>query len=137
MAFFSFVAAPSIFKVLPRETAGDVVGDIFPKYWLIGYVCGSLALVSIIAVAVSEGVFPLLRMLVICAMTGAVFYTGLVVGEEARAIKAQVRAERDEQARQALRERFREVHARSSTLNLSILAAGFVLVLLTAVNIGF
>jgi putative copper export protein len=32
MAFFSFVAAPSIFKALPREQAGHVVADIFPKY---------------------------------------------------------------------------------------------------------
>ena len=29
MVFFSFVAAPAIFKTLPRETSGDVVGKIF------------------------------------------------------------------------------------------------------------
>ena len=36
--FFSFFAAPSIFKVLPRETAGNVVSDIFPKYYLVAYI---------------------------------------------------------------------------------------------------
>ena len=29
MTFFSFMAAPSIFKVLSREEAGQVVSDIF------------------------------------------------------------------------------------------------------------
>jgi hypothetical protein len=33
MAFFSFMAAPSIFHVLAREEAGKVVADIFPKYY--------------------------------------------------------------------------------------------------------
>ncbi|MCK5237718.1 MAG: DUF4149 domain-containing protein, partial [Deltaproteobacteria bacterium] len=47
LIFFSFVAAPSIFKVLPRESAGDVVGSIFPKYWLLGYLCGALSILSL------------------------------------------------------------------------------------------
>ena len=31
IVFFSFIASPSVFKILPREQAGQVVGDIFPK----------------------------------------------------------------------------------------------------------
>ena len=42
--FFSFFGAPSIFKVLDRGLAGDVVGSIFPKYWMIGYICSPIAL---------------------------------------------------------------------------------------------
>ena len=38
IVFFSFIASPSIFKILPREQAGQVVGDIFPKYHLLGYI---------------------------------------------------------------------------------------------------
>ena len=33
IVFFTFFAAPSIFKALPRELAGEVIGHIFPKYW--------------------------------------------------------------------------------------------------------
>jgi len=44
--FFSMFAAPSIFKILSREQAGNVVSDIFPKYYLVSYACGAVALVS-------------------------------------------------------------------------------------------
>ena len=33
--FFSFVAAPGIFKTLEREKAGEVIGVIFPRYYFI------------------------------------------------------------------------------------------------------
>src|SRR2546422_5980771 len=38
VVFFSFLASPSIFKIPPPEQAGQVVGDIFSKYHLLGYV---------------------------------------------------------------------------------------------------
>ena len=46
IAFFSFMAAPSIFHVLPREEAGKVVADIFPKYYWQGIICGAIALLT-------------------------------------------------------------------------------------------
>ncbi|MGH7889857.1 MAG: DUF4149 domain-containing protein, partial [Thermodesulfobacteriota bacterium] len=33
--FFSLFTAPSIFKVLPRETAGELVSHIFPQYYMV------------------------------------------------------------------------------------------------------
>ena len=47
MAFFSFMAAPSIFHVLAREEAGKVVADIFPKYYWQGIICGAIALADL------------------------------------------------------------------------------------------
>ena len=44
IVFFSFIASPSIFKILPRAQAGQVVGDIFPKYHLLGYISCLVAL---------------------------------------------------------------------------------------------
>jgi len=42
--FFSAIAAPSIFKTLDKSIAGNLVTSIFPKYYFLGYVCGTLAL---------------------------------------------------------------------------------------------
>ena len=41
--FFSFFAAPAVFRLLDRQKAGEVVGAIFPKYYGLGYICSVLA----------------------------------------------------------------------------------------------
>ena len=46
--FFSFFVAPVVFKTLEREKAGELVGIIFPRYYMIGYVCGVLVLVALL-----------------------------------------------------------------------------------------
>ncbi len=55
IVFFSFVAAPRIFGELERDRAGDVVNSIFPAYYFIGVVLGSLTVVSSVALGVVDG----------------------------------------------------------------------------------
>src|SRR3990172_13099561 len=105
MIFFSFIAAPSIFKILPRETAGDVVGDIFPKYWVVGYVCSITALITVIALSVQGRAYPWARIILLFVMSGLTFYSGLVVGAKARDVKAQIRTIEDQIGRASCRER--------------------------------
>src|SRR5215472_16775310 len=45
MVFFSIFSAPVIFRVLSRADAGKVVSGIFPRYYLLGYAAGAVALV--------------------------------------------------------------------------------------------
>ncbi|MFQ5442331.1 MAG: DUF4149 domain-containing protein [Thermodesulfobacteriota bacterium] len=132
LIFFSFFAAPSIFKALPREEAGTVVGHIFPKYWAIGYVSSSLALITLLIFSYTEKSFPALRVLLLAAMTAVTFYSGLSVGSRARAIKAEIKVTVDPEQKQLLRKKFKKVHIISSTLNLIIIAGGVVLVFLTS-----
>lgn len=132
MVFFSFFAAPAIFRVLPGETAGEVVGEIFPWYWRTGYVSGLLALVTLIFISYAEGAFPVLRLMVLSVMTGTGFYCGLVVGGEARSIKESLKTAERDQEKESLREAFKKVHRRSSRLNMTVLALGAVVLYLTA-----
>lgn len=44
MIFFSIFSAPVIFRVLTRADAGKVVSGIFPRYYLLGYIAGAVAL---------------------------------------------------------------------------------------------
>lgn len=46
MAFFSFVAAPTTFRVLGDADAGRVVNEIFPVYYEVGVGLGGLAVVA-------------------------------------------------------------------------------------------
>ncbi len=38
VTFFSFVVAPTIFRTLPQQQAGDVVGALLPVYYWAGHI---------------------------------------------------------------------------------------------------
>jgi uncharacterized membrane protein len=132
LVFFSFLAAPSIFKVLPRETAGEVVGHIFPKYWITGYMASILALATLVIISFQQKGLPTARIGILVVMTLVTFYSGLVVGSKARAIKAEIKGTEEPSKKTELREKFKKVHAVSSVLNLVVIILGLVLVFLTS-----
>ena len=135
IVFFSFFAAPSIFKKLPREAAGDVVGDIFPKYRAIGYASSAVLLVTLAIMMNFEknSRYSMPVLLVLMAAIG--LYSGLVVGKQAASIKAEMRASADAEKKDALRAEFRKVHAISSILNMSVLALGIAFIFLTSMKL--
>lgn len=131
--FFSFFAAPSIFKVLERESAGNVIGEIFPKYWLVGYFSAVFSLSSLLYLTYKSPDPPPSSVLyILIAMTGTAFFSGLVVGGKAREVKAKLRAKEHRHEADALRARFRKIHALSSILNMAVLVMGLVLTYLTS-----
>jgi hypothetical protein len=46
VAIFTFVLTPIIFKAYSRDTAGQIVGVLFPAYFRWGLACGAVALIS-------------------------------------------------------------------------------------------
>ena len=135
IVFFSFIAAPCIFKALPRETAGDVVGEIFPKYWLIGYICSIAALLTLAYMSAYEKSVPVIKISLLVLMTLITFYSGLAVGNKARSIKAEIKAVEDPTKKESLRAEFKSLHLKSVILNIALLILGIVFLFLTAYNI--
>ena len=135
IVFFSFFAAPSIFKKLPREAAGDVVGDIFPKYRAIGYASSAVLLVTLAIMMNSEKDSQYSRPVLLVLMAAIGLYSGLVVGKQAASIKAGMKASADAEKKETLRAEFRKVHAISSILNMSVLALGIAFIFLTAMKL--
>jgi len=133
--FFSFFAAPAIFKALPRETAGDVIGGIFPKYWMVGYICSLATLITLIALATHEKSFPMVKVIILVVMTALTFYSGLVVGSSARTIKAEIRAVETAEQKEPLMKQFKVLHRRSMILNIVTLLLGLCFVYLTALHL--
>lgn len=41
--FFSAVVAPSVFQSIPIAEAGKLLSVLFPRYYLVGYIAGSIA----------------------------------------------------------------------------------------------
>ncbi|HHD12024.1 MAG TPA: DUF4149 domain-containing protein [Deltaproteobacteria bacterium] len=135
LIFFSFVAAPAIFATLPRNTAGEVVGAIFPKYWLIGYICAIVSVISLVVIFLTEGRISYLHFIVLFLMAGLVFYTGLFPAKRARDIKARLTDTENEHLRAELEREFKNAHRESSIMNIITIGLGIVVIFLTSMRL--
>ncbi|MBI4715961.1 MAG: DUF4149 domain-containing protein, partial [Nitrospirae bacterium] len=135
LVFFSFVGAPAIFKSLPREQAGDLAGVIFPRYYLLGLICGLIALGSLIASSLMTRHWQTVGIVLLVVMVSATLYAGYGVAGKAREVKAEIRAAVDGPAKQALQQRFGALHRESVILNSIVLFLGIGVFLVTAVQL--
>lgn len=123
IVFFSFVVAPTVFGALPQESAGQVVGAIFPRYYALGVVAGAVALAA--ALVVGNGAIAgrpwtaVVVMLVL--MLVATGYAGWVIQPRATALRPQLHAAA---ADPNVRAEFDRLHRRAVQLNGAVLLLG-------------
>jgi uncharacterized membrane protein len=129
VVFFSFFTAPAVFKTLDRPAAGNLIGVIFPRYYLLGYVCSGLLLITYLwgAPVVSAWKAGLILVIIL-----ATFTAGLIVQPKARKLKEQIKSAALEEDRQSFEMQFKKLHSISVQLNSTVLLAGLVLLWLTA-----
>ena len=130
--FFSFFVAPVVFKTLEREKAGELVGIIFPRYYMIGYVCGVLVLVTLLLTG------PETVGLKWCAwgiMMLGTASAGLGVNPRAKTLKEKLK-DASETEKPDLEARFKTLHSLSVKLNAAVLFAGLWLLWLTSAKIA-
>jgi len=134
MAFFSFVAAPSIFKALPREEAGRVVSDIFPKYYWQGMICGAIALVTSVALGMRDrwNMLLIVRTIMIGVMVIGILYAVVILQPKIQAVKAQITSFESLTPTDPLRLEFGRLHGRSFSVNAAVLLLGVIVVFITA-----
>ena len=130
--FFSFFVAPVVFKTLEREKAGELVGIIFPRYYMIGYVCGVLVLVTLLLTG------PETVGLKWCAwgiMMLGTASAGLGVNPRAKTLKEKLK-DASETEKPDLEARFKTLHSLSVKLNAAVLFAGLWLLWLTSAKLA-
>jgi uncharacterized membrane protein len=134
MAFFSFLAAPSIFNILAREEAGKVVSDIFPKYYWQGLICGAIALMTSIALGTRDRWNTLLiaRTIIIGVMVLGILYAVVILQPKVQAVKAQITSLESLAPTDPLRLEFGRLHGRSFSVNAAVLLLGVIVVFITA-----
>lgn len=135
--FFSMFAAPSIFKVLSREQAGNVVSDIFPKYYLVSYACGAVALISSIILIYIGNHFShltnIIKLTALVVMIGLAVYAGEIVTPETHKVRTEMRSVQENSHQyQEIRKEFRRLHRKSAILNSAIFIFGVALVFINA-----
>jgi hypothetical protein len=131
IAIFTFVVTPVIFKSYGRDMASQIVGKLFPGYFLYTLVLAALAFILFFTVAGDQARPParisfllLIIALVISAMVAFKIYPDAVK------LKQQVTSFEREAPDSAARKQFARLHAASMSLNLLLFADSVVLLLL-------
>lgn len=127
--FFSFFAAPAVFKTLDRPTAGELVSVIFPRYYFLGYISSSILLTTYLLRTEAGSAWKVGLILVIILGT---FTAGMVVQPKARGLKMKIKSADSEEDRTINETRFKKLHSLSVQLNATVLLAGLVYLWLTA-----
>lgn len=124
MAIFTLLVTPAIFRSYGRDKAGEIVGRLFPGYFLHKLVLSAFALVFFLLLGGGD----LQLALLVLAFLVNVFHRFLLYPVIRRVKETVSSFEAD--AGSAVRKRFRNLHAVSMLLNLAVLLIGLVLLIL-------
>jgi uncharacterized membrane protein len=132
MALFTFIVTPAIFRSYGRDQAGEIVGKLFPGYFLYLLVLSALALVLFFllgAEQTSRSFRASLFLIVVAVIINA--YVLFSLHPKAVQIKQQVVSFEKAAPDSPARREFRRLHGISAVLNLALLADGVALIALS------
>jgi len=128
IAVFTFVVTPVIFKSYPRDTAGEIVGKLFPTYFSYNLIITALALILLFMLASDRPNrdYRLSLVLIIAALLINVFIL-FKLHPETVAAKQKIASFERLSPESPERKVFAKLHGLSAALNLLLLADGVVL----------
>ena len=131
MLFFTAIVAPVVFKLLPTAEAGKFVAGLFPRYYILGYVAGTISLVLALYFTVKSQprLWWSLSSLALAAALALTIYAGGVVRPQVEAIRTVVEEQNPDPARRA---EFDRLHRLSVMLNGGVMILNLVALLSTA-----
>jgi hypothetical protein len=127
-SLFTFVLTPAIFKSFSRDTAGGIVGVLFPGYFRWGLVCGVIALATVF---ISSGIrYKTAAAVIIAVMLAITSVQAFVIEPKAAALKKVIPSFETTPREDPLRVQFRKLHGVSAVSNLLIIGGGVALIVL-------
>ena len=131
MALFTFIVTPPIFRSFGRDMAGEIVGKLFPGYFLYLLILSALALITFFLIESdrTRTVHRVSLMLLMAALIVNAYIT-FKLHPEIVGIKQEIVSFEKTSTESDARKRFRRLHAVSAALNLFLLADGTVLLVL-------
>ncbi len=134
--FFSFITTPTVFQELPKEIASQFLAALFPRYYLVGYIAGSILLISTFAESILSRQFPWVRIILILLMLGSSIYAGTVLRPKIHDLKIQMKTvEEDSEPGIRFKKQFDSLHRQSVIFNLLVLVGGLFLIGIVAIRL--
>jgi Domain of unknown function (DUF4149) len=120
IVFFSFFTTRIVFASLPRAEAGQAIRALFPQYYMLGYIAGTVSLV--LAIYFTAVRTPRLwwgsTTLALAIALGLTFYAGTVIRPRVEAIRTVTEEANPDPVRKA---EFDKLHRMSVILNGAVL----------------
>lgn len=132
MVFFSALVAPVVFKVLPIAEAGKLQAVLFPRYYLLGYICGVIGLIGAVYLCATRTprVWWAMAAVALLIALGLTVYAGAVVRPRVDAIRTVSEEANPDPARRA---EFDRLHHLSVLLNGAVMLLDVGALLATAI----
>lgn len=124
---FTLLLTPILFKTESRDTAGRIVGNLFPAYFKWGLACGAIALACRLLARTGVSKAPVAILVVMLAVT---LFQSFYVEPRAAELKRQIGSFETTPKDHPLRKEFSKLHGVSAVCNLMVMAGGVVLVVL-------
>ena len=131
IVFFSFFTTRIVFASLPRAEAGVAIRALFPQYYMLGYIAGTVCLVAAIYITAvrTPRVWWGGTTLAIAIALGLTFYAGTVIRPRVEAIRGVTEEANPDPARKA---EFDKLHRESVMLNGAVLLLNIAAIVGTA-----
>ncbi len=131
MVFFALIVAPTVFSRLPLPEAGKVISGIFPRYYVLGYCAGTIALIVAIYLLITQTgrLWWAAVAVAFAAGLGITVYSGVVLRPQIDALRAVVEQPNPDPTGKA---RFDKLHRLSVQLNATVMALNLVALASTA-----
>lgn len=126
-AIFTLLLTPILFKTENRDTAGRIVGNLFPGYFRWGIACGVVALLCGLAGNWAGRRIPPVLLVVMLVITS---FQAFYVEPRAAELKRRIGSFEATSPDHPLRREFARLHGISAACNLTVLAGGVILVVL-------
>jgi uncharacterized membrane protein len=132
MILFTFIVTPVIFHSFDRDQAGKIVGSLFPGYFLYLLVLSVLALVLFFLLGADQATRSY-RACLFLLIVGVVINAYVLFSLHPRTVevKQQIASFERSSPETPARKEFKKLHAVSAVLNLTLLADGIALLILS------
>lgn len=133
ISIFTFIITPVIFRSFGRNTAGEIVGKLFPVYFPYNLILSVLAGILIIIFALDRNAFAYkASLLLIGAAVVINLFLCFKLHPEIREVKSEIKSFESIHEESPLMKKFRKLHGISATLNLLLLADGVTLLMISS-----
>ena len=128
---FTFLVTPIIFQSYGRDTAGEIVGKLFPYYFPYNFIISILALIFFLSFKMIHD--RIKGKITIILLTVAVLTNLFIMFKlypDIKSVKQQITTFETESDDSPMRNKFRKLHNVSAVLNILLLIDGTVLLVL-------
>lgn len=130
---FTFVVTPVIFRSFGKDMAGEIVGKLFPSYFLFSILVSVLSLLFFL-VAFQNRAIPgyTVSLFLLIAAVVLSLYVSFSLHPQIKTVKQEIASFEKTSPDDQLRKKFRALHGQSAILNLLMLADGLALIVISS-----